>query len=339
MPPDSGQRPAANTLSGVPDDCHDLDIVTPSAAPGQRSARESVGVGRVLPLSVLDLAPIVAGGTPGESLRNTLDLARHAERLGYTALLACRAPQHARDRERRDGRRDRARRAGHDATIRVGAGGVMLPNHAPLVIAEQFGTLAALHPGRIDLGLGRAPGTDQRHAARAARRPERGPFPQDVVELQALLGDPQPGQARPRGPGRGLARAALDPRLEPLRRAARGGARAAVRVRLALRARRAGSRARDLPRALPAVRAAATALRDGRRQRDRGGRRRGGPAAVHLRAAGVRERVPRRARPAPASDRRHRDVLVAATSEPGSRTCSAARTSGRPRRCARDSRS
>jgi len=194
MPPDSGQRPAANTLSGVPDDCHELDIVTPSAAAGRRSARESVGVGRVLPLSVLDVAPIVAGGTPGESLRNSLDLARQAERLGYTRYWVA-------EHHNLSGIASAATAvviahlAQSTTRIRVGAGGVMLPNHAPLVIAEQFGTLEALHPGRIDLGLGRAPGTD-RVTLRALRGgPSADTFPQDVLELQALLGDPQPGQA------------------------------------------------------------------------------------------------------------------------------------------------
>ena len=93
----------------------------------------------------------------------------------------------------------------------------MLPNHPPLVIAEQFGTLAALHPGRIDLGLGRAPGTDQVTLRALRQDPSVDSFPHDVLELQALLGDPQPGQTRVRDPGRRLARAALDPRLEPLR--------------------------------------------------------------------------------------------------------------------------
>ena len=151
----------------------------------------------------------------------------------------------------------------------------MLPNHAPLVIAEQFGTLEALYPGRIDLGLGRAPGTDQ-PTMRALRRDltSADTFPSDVQELQALLGDPTPGQHIQAVPGAGLARPAVDPRLEPVRRAARGRARAAVRVRVALRARRAGARDRGLPADVPAVRAARAAARDARRQRDRRRRRR-----------------------------------------------------------------
>src|SRR5690606_36131015 len=110
-------------------------------------------------LSVLDLSPVPEGSTAGQSLRNTLDLARHAERLGYNRFWLA-------EHHNMPGIASAATSVviGHVAagtsTIRVGAGGIMLPNHAPLVIAEQFGTLAALHPGRIDLGLGRAPGTD-----------------------------------------------------------------------------------------------------------------------------------------------------------------------------------
>src|SRR6187397_2403963 len=114
----------------------------------------------MIPLSVLDLAPIKQGETPAHALANSLDLARHAERLGYHRFWL--AEHHG-----MPGIASAATSVviGHVAagtsTIRVGSGGIMLPNHSPLVIAEQFGTLAALHPGRIDLGLGRAPGTDQ----------------------------------------------------------------------------------------------------------------------------------------------------------------------------------
>ena len=142
--------------------------------------------------------------------------------------------------------------AGGTQTIRVGSGGVMLPNHAPLVIAEQFGTLASLYPGRIDLGLGRAPGTDQT-TARALRRDLQGSadtFPDDVRRAAALLRRPGARPARARGAGRGPEGADLAARLVALQRAARGGARAAVRVRVALRARpsadrRCGSTARS----------------------------------------------------------------------------------------------
>ena len=144
-------------------------------------------------MSVLDVAPIVEGGTPREALRNSLDLVRHAERLGYERYWVA-------EHHNLNGIASAATAVviAHLAqvteSIRVGAGGIMLPNHAPLIIAEQFGTLEALHPGRIDLGLGRAPGTDQETLR--ALRPGRSAdsFPHDVMELRALLGDPLPGQ-------------------------------------------------------------------------------------------------------------------------------------------------
>jgi luciferase family oxidoreductase group 1 len=156
-----------------------------------------------VPLSILDLAPIVEGETASQALRKSLDLARHAERLGYRRYWLA-------EHHNMKGIASAATSVviGHIAsgtsTIRVGAGGVMLPNHAPLVIAEQFGTLEALYPGRIDLGLGRAPGTDQL-TARALRRDWSNPdeFPQDVLELQALLGPPQPDQKIVAVPGAG----------------------------------------------------------------------------------------------------------------------------------------
>ncbi|MGD9538775.1 MAG: LLM class flavin-dependent oxidoreductase [Alphaproteobacteria bacterium] len=156
-------------------------------------------------LSVLDLCPVVEGGDAAQAFRNTLDLARHCERLGYrrywlaehhsmpgiasaaTAVVIAHVTQGT-------------------ATIRVGAGGIMLPNHAPLMIAEQFGTLESLFPGRIDLGLGRAPGTDQM-TAQALRRnlmsdPDR--FPHDVIELMAYFRPAEPGQIVRAVPGAGL---------------------------------------------------------------------------------------------------------------------------------------
>jgi luciferase family oxidoreductase group 1 len=149
----------------------------------------------MIDLSVLDLAPIVEGGNAAQALANALSLARHAETHGYQRYwlaehhnmegLACSATAVL-----------IAHVAAGTQRIRVGSGGIMLPNHAPLVVAEQFGTLATLHPGRIDLGLGRAPGTDQ-PTMRALRRTLAGAdedrFPQDVMELQAYLGAPQPG--------------------------------------------------------------------------------------------------------------------------------------------------
>jgi luciferase family oxidoreductase group 1 len=157
----------------------------------------------VTPLSVLDLAPIVEGQTAAHALRNSLELARHAERLGYTRYWVA-------EHHNMQGIASAATSvvigylAGGTSRIRVGAGGIMLPNHSPLVIAEQFGTLDALYQRRIDLALGRAPGTDQR-TARALRRDWSDPdqFPRDVLELQALLGPVQPGQTIVAVPGAG----------------------------------------------------------------------------------------------------------------------------------------
>jgi len=158
----------------------------------------------MIPLSVLDLAPIVEGSDAAGSLRNTLDLARHAESWGYRRYWLA-------EHHNMDGVACSATAvlighvAGGTHTIRVGSGGVMLPNHAPLVIAEQFGTLATLYPGRIDLGLGRAPGTDGL-TARALRQhlaTNDDSFPQDVLELQAYLGETQPNQAVRAIPGMG----------------------------------------------------------------------------------------------------------------------------------------
>ena len=156
-------------------------------------------------LSVLDLSPIVRGGDARQALDNSRDLAGHAERLGYTRYWL--AEHH---NMRGVASAATAVAIAHVAagtkTIRVGAGGIMLPNHAPLVIAEQFGTLAALHPGRIDLGVGRAPGTDQ-ITARALRRTLNGDidaFPQDVIELMNYFGTARPDQAVRAVPGEGL---------------------------------------------------------------------------------------------------------------------------------------
>jgi luciferase family oxidoreductase group 1 len=159
----------------------------------------------VLPLSILDLSPILEGADASVALRNTLDLARHAERWGFRRFWLA-------EHHNMPGIASAATAVviGHVAAgtkaIRVGAGGIMLPNHAPLVIAEQFGTLASLHPGRIDLGLGRAPGTDTR-TTRALRRDlatHADTFPNDVVELLAYFRAAQPGQAVRAVPGAGL---------------------------------------------------------------------------------------------------------------------------------------
>jgi len=157
------------------------------------------------PLSILDLAHVRQGGTAADAFRNTLDLARHAEQWGYKRFwlaehhnipgVACSATSVL---------------IGHVAAgtskIRVGSGGIMLPNHSPLVVAEQFGTLASLYPGRIDLGLGRAPGTDMLTAQALRRTMEDSAeqFPQDVLELQNYFAAAQPGQHVRAVPGAGL---------------------------------------------------------------------------------------------------------------------------------------
>jgi luciferase family oxidoreductase group 1 len=155
-------------------------------------------------LSVLDLAPVPQGSTPGDALRRSLDLARHVENWGYQRFSL--AEKHIMIGI---GSASIAVVIGYIAggtrAIRVGSGGIMLPNHAPMIIAEQFGTLESLYPGRIALGLGRAPGTDQRTLRALRRDPSAADaFPQDVLELQALLGPLQPGQMVQAVPGTGL---------------------------------------------------------------------------------------------------------------------------------------
>src|SRR3954452_21967253 len=157
-------------------------------------------------LSILDLSPVIEGGDAAQAFRNTVDLAQHAERWGYHRYWLA-------EHHNMPGIASAATSLviGHVAaatkTIRVGAGGIMLPNHAPLVIAEQFGTLESLFPGRIDLGLGRAPGADPL-TARALRRtadvdPEA--FPEEVQELLSYFRPATPGQAVTAIPGAGLA--------------------------------------------------------------------------------------------------------------------------------------
>jgi luciferase family oxidoreductase group 1 len=158
----------------------------------------------VIPLSVLDLAPIVEGGDAAQSFRNSLDLAQHAEQWGYRRFWLA---EHHNIPSVASAATSVliAHVAGGTRTIRVGAGGIMLPNHAPLVIAEQFGTLASLFPGRIDLGLGRAPGSDQVTAQALRRSPRAGDdFPQDVLELMSYFRPPEAGQAVRAVPGAGL---------------------------------------------------------------------------------------------------------------------------------------
>lgn len=144
----------------------------------------------VVPYSVLDLVPVPEGGLPAESFRHSLDLARHAERWGYHRYWLA-------EHHNMPGIASAATAvlighlAGGTTTLRLGAGGIMLPNHSPLVIAEQFGTLSSLYPDRIDLGLGRAPGSDQRtmQALRSQRSGEVDDFPADVRELMSYFGD------------------------------------------------------------------------------------------------------------------------------------------------------
>jgi luciferase family oxidoreductase group 1 len=159
---------------------------------------------KMIPFSVLDLAPITQGADAAAALRNSLDLARHAERWGYHRYWVA-------EHHNMPGIASAATAvviahiAAGTSTIRVGAGGIMLPNHAPLMVAEQFGTLESLFPGRIDLGLGRAPGTDQA-TARALRRTlasDPDAFPQDVLELLSYF-HPQDGQTVRAFPGSGL---------------------------------------------------------------------------------------------------------------------------------------
>jgi luciferase family oxidoreductase group 1 len=159
----------------------------------------------MIPFSILDLSPIPQGATAAQALRNTLELAQHAERLGYRRYWLA-------EHHNMPGIASAATSivigyvAGGTRTIRVGSGGVMLPNHSPLVVAEQFGTLASLYPSRIDLGLGRAPGTDPATAL-ALRRDiatSAEQFPQDVQELLSYFAPPQPRQRIRAVPGAGL---------------------------------------------------------------------------------------------------------------------------------------
>jgi len=158
----------------------------------------------MIPFSVLDLSSIAEGSTASDALRNSLELAQHAEKLGYKRYWLA-------EHHNMPGIASAATAvvighvAGGTKTIRVGSGGIMLPNHSPLVIAEQFGTLASLFPGRIDLGLGRAPGTDP-FTTRALRREKSARadnFPEDVLELQKYLGEIEEGQRVRAIPGAG----------------------------------------------------------------------------------------------------------------------------------------
>jgi luciferase family oxidoreductase group 1 len=174
------------------------------AAPAVALAAPRPYIGAMTSLSILDLSPIIEGGDAGQALRNSRDLAAHAEQWGYRRFWMA-------EHHNMAGVASAATSvalgfvAEGTHTIRIGAGGIMLPNHAPLVIAEQFGTLSALYPGRIDLGLGRAPGTDQL-TAQALRRTLAGNvdrFPNDVLELMGYFEPAVPGQAVRAVPGEG----------------------------------------------------------------------------------------------------------------------------------------
>ena len=257
------------------------------------------------PLSILDLAPIVEGGDAAQALRHSLDLARHAEAWGYRRYWVA-------EHHNMDGVASSATAvlvghiAGGTKTIRVGSGGVMLPNHAPLVIAEQFGTLATLYPGRIDLGLGRAPGTD-RQTMRALRRhlassDEEEGFPRDVVELQGYLSDggaDQPVRAIP-GIGTRVPIWLLGSSLYSAQLAAYLGLPFAFASHFApdmllqaLEVYRGG---------IPAVGRLARAARDGRRERGRRRQRRRGRVPVHLDPAALSGHAARAARAAAQTD-------------------------------------
>ena len=250
----------------------------------------------MIPLSILDLAPVTEGSDAAQTFANTLDLARHAERLGYQRYWLA-------EHHNMPGIASAATAvlighvAGGTASIRVGAGGIMLPNHAPLQVAEQFGTLASLYPGRIDLGLGRAPGHRPGRRARAAPLlRERQGISDRCGRTAALLraGDSGPGRAR--RARRRHRRGDLDPRIEPVRRASGRPARPALCLRVALRPGRAGRGARALSSRIPAVGASRPGARHARPQRRRRRQRRGSAPPVHDPAAGLRQSAPRSTR-------------------------------------------
>jgi hypothetical protein len=257
----------------------------------------------MIPLSVLDLSPITEGGDAGQALRNSLDLARHVEVLGYERFwmaehhnlpgIASAATAVA-----------LAHVAAGTNTIRIGAGGIMLPNHAPLLIAEQFGTLAALHPGRVELGLGRAPGSDQ-VTARAVRRALLGGaenFPQDVVELMAYFRPAEPGQAVQAVPGAGL-EVPIWILGSSLYGAGCSVSGPAVRLRLAFRAGDDDGGDGDLPGTVPSVRTIGFTQHHARDYRCRGGVRSGSAVSLLVIAAVDAEQQDRAARPSAAASR------------------------------------
>ncbi len=248
---------------------------------------------KTIPFSVLDMAPIPQGSSAREAFTHSLNLAQLAEKRGYHRYWLA-------EHHNMVGIASAATSvligylAANTTTLHLGSGGVMLPNHAPLVIAEQFGTLNTLYPGRIDLGLGRAPGSDQ-PTMRALRRHMSGDidnFPRDVAELVDWFDarDPNPHVRPVPGTGKDSGMAV---RLKSVQRAARRPVGAAVCVCLAFRTGYAASGAASLPHALQTVRASGETVRDGlyqyhcRRQQPRRG------IPVHLHAAGVCEAASR----------------------------------------------
>lgn len=214
------------------------------------------------PFSILDLSRVVQGATAAAALRDTLELAQHAERLGYRRFWVA-------EHHNMSGIASAATPvvigyiAANTYSIRLGSGGVMLPNHAPLVVAEQFGTLASLYPDRIDLGLGRAPGTDML-TARALRRDmglNAENFPHDVIELQSYFAPTAPGPEGTRRAGRGARSAALAARLKYFQCAVGGATGSAFRLCRTLRAGRDGAGAVSLSPEVHAFVATRTALR------------------------------------------------------------------------------
>jgi len=266
----------------------------------------------MIPFSILDLAPIAEGATAADAFRNSLELAQHAERWGFRRFWLA-------EHHNMLGIASAATAVviGHVAegtkTIRVGAGGVMLPNHAPLVIAEQFGTLASLYPGRIDLGLGRAPGADV-PTTRALRRDSKSrgdDFPRDVLELQSYFEPAEPGQKIRAVPGAGLSVPIwlLGSSLFGAQLAAMLGLPFAFASHFApadmmeaLQLYRGG---------LPAFEGARPALCHGVRERGRCWYGRGGTPTSYFAPASLRATPAGNAGTNSAADRRHRKVLVA----------------------------
>ena len=245
----------------------------------------------MIPLSILDLAPVTEGSDAAPVLRQHARPGAARRAAGLPPLLAGRTPQHAGHRQRGDGGADRPRRRRHRPRIRVGAGGIMLPNHAPLQVAEQFGTLASLYPGRIDLGLGRAPGTDQaatralrRYYARRRRVPARRGGAAAVLRAgRSRASRCARCRARARRARPGSSARACSARSSPRRSACRTRSPRTSRPTL-LEQALAIYRAR-----VPPVGAAAAAARDAGAERGRRRHRRGSAAPVHHAAARLRQ--------------------------------------------------